>query len=519
MMNDNEIIRDFFMSRLERDGKSEALLDYTTGIRYYYQDFDVRSRKFANFLTDKAKIKKGDRVAICAGNCVQHIDMFYAIVRTGYIMTSYNVKLTERELSELILKENPSVVLYEEEFGEKAAALKKRFPEVAFISTGNKKQEGDLACYQEVLEYSDEDRSLPDHQFEDIAMLVHTGGTTGIPKAAMISYRALYYNVINQVTAYGVNNRDVVYVCLPLFHAAARNSLLMPLLYVGARMVMTRKFDKKDVFQIMKQEHLTFLLGVPTIFQYMMEDPAFETADFSEIGRIRCGAAPASLEIMRAYWKKGVRFCNGYGMTEVGPGVLAMPINSMSVKDIEEKRLSVGKPMVYVKLRIVNEKGEDVPKGEKGELLIRSAAMFSGYWGDPKETELALQNGWMHSGDIAQQDEEGYYYIVGRKKNMFISHGENIYPVEIENIMKEYPGIHEVCVIGVPDKRKGEVGKAIVVLKEGSKATAEDIKEYCSKNLAKIKQPKYVEIVEEIPRNSVGKVLMSKVHELYGNVD
>ena len=484
MMNDNEIIRDFFMSRLERDGKSEALLDYTTGIRYYYQDFDVRSRKFANFLTDKAKIKKGDRVAICAGNCVQHIDMFYAIVRTGYIMTSYNVKLTERELSELILKEKPSVLLY-----------------------------------QEVLEYSDEDRSLPDHQFEDIAMLVHTGGTTGIPKAAMISYRALYYNVINQVTAYGVNNRDVVYVCLPLFHAAAWNSLLMPLLYVGARMVMTRKFDKKDVFQIMKQEHLTFLLGVPTIFQYMMEDPAFETADFSEIGRIRCGAAPASLEIMRAYWKKGVRFCNGYGMTEVGPGVLAMPINSMSVKDIEEKRLSVGKPMVYVKLRIVNEKGEDVPKGEKGELLIRSAAMFSGYWGDPKETELALQNGWMHSGDIAQQDEEGYYYIVGRKKNMFISHGENIYPVEIENIMKEYPGIHEVCVIGVPDKRKGEVGKAIVVLKEGSKATAEDIKEYCSKNLAKIKQPKYVEIVEEIPRNSVGKVLMSKVHELYGNVD
>ena len=300
MMNDNEIIRDFFMSRLERDGKSETLLDYTTGIRYYYQDFEVRSRKLANFLTDKAKIKKGDRVAICAGNCVQHIDMFYAIVRIGYIMTSYNVKLTERELSELILKEKPSVLLYEEEFKEKAAALKKRFSELAFISIGDKKQEGDLACYQEVLEYSDEDRPLPEHQFEDIAMLVHTGGTTGIPKAAMISYRALYYNVINQVTAYGVNNRDVVYVCLPLFHAAAWNSLLMPLLYVGARMVMTRKFDKKDVFQIMKQEHLTFLLGVPTIFQYMMEDPAFETADFSEIGRIRCGAAPASLEIMRA---------------------------------------------------------------------------------------------------------------------------------------------------------------------------------------------------------------------------
>ena len=149
MMNDNEIIRDFFMSRLERDGKSETLLDYTTGIRYYYQDFEVRSRKLANFLTDKAKIKKGDRVAICAGNCVQHIDMFYAIVRIGYIMTSYNVKLTERELSELILKEKPSVLLYEEEFKEKAAALKKRFSELAFISIGDKKQEGDLACYQE----------------------------------------------------------------------------------------------------------------------------------------------------------------------------------------------------------------------------------------------------------------------------------------------------------------------------------------------------------------------------------
>jgi fatty-acyl-CoA synthase len=248
----------------------------------------------------------------------------------------------------------------------------------------------------------------------------------------------------------------------------------------------------------------------------MMEDPEFEDADFSGIRRIRCGAAPASLEMMKAYWKKGELFCNGYGMTETGPGVLSMPINAMTVEQLEEKRLSVGRPMIYVHLRIVDEEGNDVKRGEKGELLIRSAALFSGYWNNPEETANVLKDGWMHSGDIAMQDEDGYYYIVGRKKNMFISHGENIYPVEIENVLLECRGIREVCVIGVEDKRRGEVGKAIVVLEENAKLTKEQIFDYIGNNLPKIKQPQYVEIVDELPRNSVGKIMLPVLREKYG---
>ncbi len=516
-MKDRDIIRDFFMSRLERDRDCEALYDYAEGRRYYYRDFHIRARKMANYLQDQAGVRKGDRVAICAGNCVEYVDLFYALVRTGMILTSYNVRLTERELEAMMVNEEPKVLFYEEAFSEKIHRIQGRMPKVLCIGLGNYQEEGDLGCTGDILSYTEEDRGFATLEFEDIAFLLHTGGTTGTPKGAMISYRALHYNVMNQIASYGISNQDVVYLCLPMFHAAAWNSLLMPVLHAGGRLVMTKKFAAEEAFCIMEEEKLTFLLGVPSIFQYMMEAPGFEPADFSGIGRIRCGAAPASLEMMKIYWKKGVRFCNGYGMTETGPGVLSIPINSMKVEDIERKQMSVGKPMIYTKLKIVDEKGREVPKGEKGELLIQSAALFSGYWNNREETEHVLRDGWMHSGDIAMQDEEGYYYIVGRKKNMFISHGENIYPVEIENVLLECRGIREVCVIGVPDKRKGEVGKAVIVPEQGSGITKDEIFAYIRKHLARIKQPKYVEIVDALPRNSVGKVLLAEVRERYGS--
>lgn len=516
-MNKNEIIRDFFMSRLERDGECEAIYDYLSGTRYRYADLARRSRRLSNYLQDRFAVRKGDRVAICASNCVAYVDLFYAIIRTGMIMTSYNVKLMERELIGMMENEAPKVLFYDDGAAKTIADIREKLPQIAYISLGTVRREGDQGCYQEVLEYSDEEREFVPMEFEDIALLLHTGGTTGTPKGAMISYRALYYNVINQISSYGITGKDVGYLCLPLFHAAAWNSLLMPMLYAGGRIVMARRFEAEAAFSIMKEEHLTFLVGVPSIYHYMMEHPGFEKADFSGISRVRCGAAPATLDMMKAFWKKGVRFCNGYGMTETGPGVLSMPMSSMTVEDLEKKRLSVGKPMINVRLRIVDKSGNDVPRGEKGELLIHSAAMFSGYWNNPEETAHALRDGWMHSGDIAMQDEEGYYYIVGRRKNMFISHGENIYPAEIETIMKECRGIRDICVIGVKDKRRGEVGKAIVVPEKGSALTEEDIFEFIGKNLPKIKQPRYVELVNELPRNSVGKLLLSEIRQKYGN--
>jgi fatty-acyl-CoA synthase len=354
---------------------------------------------------------------------------------------------------------------------------------------------------------------------EDIHLIIHTGGTTGLPKGGMISHRSEIFNSMNEICTWGINFEDSAHIILPLFHTGGWNLLTLPLLHAGGRIIINKQFDSKLTLETIEKEKTTLLFGAATIFRMMSDLPEFQTADLSSLKWVMAGAAPTPINIMERFWNKGIKFVLGYGMTEAGPNNLSSTPQFMSNETIKEKYASVGKPMYLTMTKIVDESGNEVGTDEVGELLWSGPQIFSGYWGNQKETDKTLVDGWIYTGDMATRDEDGYYCIVGRKKNMFISGGENIFPPEIENALYEIPEIQEVCVFGVPDEKWGEVGKAVVSLKTNKYISKEDIKLILRDKLAGYKIPRYIQFLDEIPKNNVGKIVLSKIMELYGNCE
>lgn len=337
-------------------------------------------------------------------------------------------------------------------------------------------------------------------------MLIHTGGTTGVPKGAMISHRSLLFNTMSAAMTFNLSHRDTSYVMTPMFHTAAWSVLTLPLLNVGGRIVITKNIRSDLSLEIINEEKPTVLLGVSTIFRMMINHSNFEMTDFSSLRWIISAAAPTPVDTMKRFWDKGVKFALAYGMTEAGPDNCTMQADYMSIEDIMRKYSSIGKPMYFTQVKIIDNKGNEVGTNENGELIWSGPGIFSGYWNNEEETNRTLKNGWVYTGDIAKRDEDGYYYIVGRKKNMFISGGENIYPPEIEAIIYKHPAVHEVCVIGVPDNKWGEVGKAVVAVKDDHVIDENELMEFLKDKLSSIKIPRYVQFIKEIPKNSTGKI-------------
>jgi len=248
----------------------------------------------------------------------------------------------------------------------------------------------------------------------------------------------------------------------------------------------------------------------------MIDRPEFAATDFSSVKWVMAGAAPTPINIMEKFWNRGIRFVLGYGMTEAGPNNLSFPAEFATWDEIREKYASVGKPMYFTLCKIIDDNGNELGDDEIGELVWSGPQIFSGYWNNPAETARTLRDGWVYTGDMARRDKDGYYYIVGRKKNMFISGGENVFPPEIEKTLYELPEVYEACIIGVPDDKWGEVGKAVISLRPGQSLTREAVLAYLSGRLARYKVPRYVTFVAELPKNNVGKIENSRVVALYG---
>lgn len=517
-MDDQNIIQAFFKNQQYRNGNKEAVYDYSSGTRYTYHDLIVRASRLANFLKKEINIMKNDRIAILSRNGMVYIDTFYSTIYTGAITTAYNVHLLPEELAALINNEQPKIIFYEKEFEEKVIALKKHVHVSHYVLLDEDDNPLGPHLYQKVMRYYNSTEPLPvDLSMEDIILLMHTGGTSGLPKAAMLSFRAQYLNAVGQQNTWDLTSHSSTIAYLPMFHTATWNTLIMPVLYAGGRIVIMKKFNPALLMKVIAEEKISIIWGVPSTYRKLMEDPVFPDADFSSLVWCRCGAAPPSLDIMERYWKKGITFCNGYGMTETSPGTLAMPASTMTIEQIQSKRSSCGKLMPYNESKIIDENGNEVGPGEQGELLFRGNLLCSGYWNNKEETIKAFKDGWMHTGDIGMVDEDGFYYVVGRKKNTFICNGENIYPSEIENAIYEHSAVEETCVIGIPDKQKGEVGKALIVLKPGAVLSADELKKFLKKKLSSLKIPVYVQFIDSIPKNAVGKFSLSIIYSLYGS--
>jgi fatty-acyl-CoA synthase len=432
------------------------------------------------------------------------VDLFLATAKIGAILVPFNIRLSLNELDYLIKKTSPSIFFYEEKLIKKVSEIKNLELIQTNILMGDTNLKDDPNTTSLMRKESSANVDRPKLHLEDPHLILFTGGTTGLPKGAVLPHRLTFWNSINTIVSWGLRSDDVQPLMFPLFHTGGWNVLLIPFYHIGAKTILMGDFDPKETLKTIEEEKSTIVIGVPTMFHMMMNHPHFGSANFDSVRVFISGGAPCPVAIMEPYWKKGKFFKMGYGLTEVGPNNFYLPQDC-----IKEKPTSVGLPVIHCDTKIINtETNEIVKQGEVGELLLSGPHIFSGYWDEPEETKKTIEpDGWVHTGDLVKQDEDGFYYIVGRRKEMYISGGENVYPVEIEEILFKHPAIDLAAVIGVPDEKWGEVGKVFLTLKPGKETNGEEIREYLTERLAKYKIPKYYEIRESLPTSATGKIL------------
>ncbi len=338
---------------------------------------------------------------------------------------------------------------------------------------------------------------------EDIVCLLFTGGTTGTPKAARISHRMIAFNTLNTLV-HELQRGDITLTHTPMFHTGGLFVHTVPLLTIGGTVVIMRKWTADDMLALIEAERVTLLFCVPTQYQMMLDSPRFRTTSFASVRFLTSGGAPLPVPIVHAYRAAhDVPFKQGFGMTEFGPGLF-----SMRPEFAVAKAGSVGQPNYYVEPRILAEDGSTAPVGEVGELVLKGPVACSGYYDNPEATAAAFDaDGWFHTGDLARVDADGFFYIVDRKKDMFISGGENVYPVEIERVLYEHPAVAQCAVVPLADPQWGEVGRAVVALRPGATATEAELLEHCRAHLARYKIPKRVEFRDALPLSPAGKIL------------
>ena len=500
--------RDWTARRALSSPDKVAIIDAATGGSLTYKQLDERATRLANYLRYGCGIGPGDRIAVLAMNRAEILEAFFAAAKLTAILVPLNYRLAPPELQYILEDSEPAVLLYENDF---APALEQLRPHVSIEHYINLAAPSDTNPADGNPPYTNYERALANSSPDPVdvelfdaempVLIIYTSGTTGRPKGALLSHRMLTWNSINTTIGWDIVSADVTTVHMPLFHTGGFNVLTLPLLHAGGTVVMLRSFDVEKVLHALAQHRCTIFFGVPTIFQMMLKSPQFDTTDLSAMRYFISGGAPCPVPLIEAIQKRGVAFTQGYGLTEVGPNCFRLSLN-----DAVRKTGSIGFPTFHSEARIVDETGHDVARGAIGELLLRGGHVCSGYWRNSEATAAALSDGWFYTGDLARQDEEGYYYIAGRAKDMIISGGENIYPAEVEAVLHEHPAIASAALLGLPDPKWGERPVAAVTICKDSVVTAEEIVQFCSGKLARYKIPREVFFVAEFPLLASGKV-------------
>ena len=481
----------------------EAVFDHIEKKVYTYKELDIRANQLARVLMDYG-ISKGDRVAQFSTNRIECIDLFLATGKVGAILVPFNVRLSIQELEYLFKKTTPSIFFYEPKLESQAVEIKNKNLIEKNILMGEKSIQNDPTTQYLMNKVPKSEIEKPIINFEDPHLILFTGGTTGLPKGAVLSHRLIFWNSINTILSWSLTSDDIQPLLFPLFHTGGWNVLFVPFYHLGAKSILMGDFNPEETLRVIDDQKSTIVIGVPTMFHMMAKSSQFDSTNLESVKIFISGGAPCPVAIMEKYWARDKAFKMGYGLTEVGPNNFYLP-----EENIQLKPTSVGLPVFHCDMKIINTKSNKIiQRGDVGELLLKGPHIFSGYWDDPEETKKTIEpDGWVHTGDLAKQDEDGYYYIVGRRKEMYISGGENVYPIEIEELLFKHPAIDLAAVIGVPDEKWGEVGKIFITLKSGKTISKEEIRKYLTERLAKYKIPKYFEIRDELPTSAAGKIL------------
>jgi len=470
-------------------------------------------------------LKKGERVAIMLPNCPQYIVAYYAILKIGGIVVNVNPMYVERELEFQLADAGARAIVTLHELLPRLEAVKPKIVLKTIILTDlgehvrREEGRGQTAGSEGIYEYADllqRGRSNPPPsvsvEADEVALLQYTGGTTGFSKGAMLTHYNLVSDVV-QCVSWNVGaekGQERMLAVLPFFHVYGMTVAMNEAIYLAATIILLPRFQIDDTLEAINAHQPTRFPGVPTMYIAIINHPRVKEYNISSIKVCSSGSAPMPVEVLKRFEElTGAKISEGYGLTEASPVTHSNPFSG------KRKIGSIGLPRPDTDAKIVDlENGDrDLPPGEEGELCIRGPQVMKGYWNRPEETAKSLRNGWLYTGDIARMDEEGYFYIVDRKKDMVICGGYNVYPREIEEVLYQHPKIQEACIVGVPDPYRGETVKAFVVLKEKEQATAEEIITFCQKNMAKYKAPTLVEFRIELPKSHVGKVLRKILRE------
>jgi fatty-acyl-CoA synthase len=477
----------------------------TPELRFTYKEWNERVNKLANFLKKEVGIGYRDRVAILARDGIEHLDLFFACGKLGAIHTALNWRLHWRENLDLLDQTKPKALIYSDDFISAVEEFTKEYPatEFKYLHIEGNGVDGSLHYEATVQKSVNKPVTYEKLDKEDIACLIFTGGTTGLPKGAQISHRQVCWNVLNTVI-HDLHHDDIYLCVFPLFHAGGLFAYISSQIVFGNTTILTREFNPEQVLELIEKEGVTVFAAVPTMYQMLTQAPNFSKADLSSLRFCTSGGAPLPVALIEFYTKeKDIRFKQGFGMTEYGPGLFALP-----PEDAIRKAGSIGRPNFFVDVRVVDDDNKPLGPNQPGELVLKGPSGSSGYWENPQASADVIDDeGWFHTGDIVEYDDEWYFFVRDRKKDMYISGGENVYPVEIENALYKHPAIHMCAVIGIPHDKWGEVGKACVVLKPDQNVTEEDLIQHMQENLARFKVPKTVEIMKELPLSSMGKIL------------
>jgi len=459
-------------------------IDFAGGLTTY-RDLDERSERLAaGFLA--AGLRAGDRVATLTGSSPEHVVVFFACAKAGLILMPLNWRLAPPELAYQLEDAEPAMLLSSAEHASAAASLHERTAPLEGLATD---------CYE----------APPAPADDDGLLLVYTSGTTGRPKGALLTHANCFWTNLSFDRVAGVSDDDVVLSVLPQFHCGGWNVQTLLAWWKGARVVLEPRFDAAAALALIAQKRVTTMMGVPANYLFMAQEPRFAGADLSSLRRAVVGGAPMPETLLETWQERGIEIVQGYGLTEAAPNVLCLP-----PEDAARKRGFAGKPYPYVDVALRDsESGRLLDGVTEGELVVRGPNVFAGYWRNREATEAAFADGWLLTGDVAARDDEGYYRIVGRTKDMIISGGENVYPAEIENVLHEHPAVGEAAVVGVPDERWGEACLAVVVLR--AQASEQELLAWCAERLAKFKVPREVRFVEALPRNALNKVAKAEL--------
>ena len=483
-----------------------ALIDPNTNREFTYAQFNERASRFAEFMRSEWKIQPGERVSILTPNGTDYFEVLYACAKIGAILVPLNWRLAVPELQGILQDSRPRALIFDTAHTETT----KQLSSVKFMLalTPGKCERNN---YEEALaSASGKTIVMPATPLNECWYLLYTAGTTGRPKGVIQTHGMVLYNHLNISPAIDLTSQDTTLNLLPVFHTGGNNMYTNPTLIAGGTAIVPRTFDVAQSMQYLST-CVTAFFGVTAMYLFMSRHPDFEKTDFSHMRSWASGGSSMPVSLLETYANRGIHIQQGFGMTETGPTVfLVDEAHALS------KSGSVGKPQPWVDVRIVDRESRDVPVGKMGELLIKGPGVTPGYWELPEITKQSFEDGWLHSGDVARCDEDGYYYIVDRWKDMFISGGENVYPAEVENVLFSNTAIAEAAVIGVKDEKWGEVGRAIVVLKPNQTLTEGEVIEFCQGKLAKYKIPKSVVFIPALPRNAAGKVLKTDLRKLYG---